>query len=88
MTMNLKTVAMLVSLGMATLAVPTAFAADGDGMVTFRKDMQTMANKDGMVSKREFMAMMEKKWNAMDHGNKGMLSVDEVMRIFADNKGQ
>ena len=63
-------------------------AADGDGMVTFRKDMQAMANKDGMVSKREFMAMMEKKWNAMDHGNKGMLSVDEVMRIFADNKGQ
>lgn len=85
--MNVKTVAMLVSLGMATLATPFAFAADGDGMVTFRKEVQTMA-KDGMISKREFMAMMEKKWDAMDKGGKGVLSVDDVMHIFADNKGQ
>jgi hypothetical protein len=86
--MNLKKTVMLVTLGMATLASPFAFAADGDGMVTFRKEMQTMANKDGMVSKKDFMAMMEKKWNAMDKGNKGMLSMSDIMRIFSDTKGQ
>ena len=85
--MNLRKTALLVTLGMATLAAPLAFAADGDGMGTFRKEMTTMANKDGMVSKKDFMAMMEKKWDAMDKG-KGMLPVADVMRIFSDTKGQ
>jgi hypothetical protein len=88
MSMIRKTVAMLMFLGMAGLAAPVALAADGDGMVTFRKEVQSMAHPDGMVRKSEFLAMMEKKWNAMDKGNKGMLSVEDVMRIFADNKGQ
>ena len=86
--MNLKKTAMLVTLGMAALSAPLAFAADGDGMQSFRKEMQTMADKDGMISKKDFMAMMEKKWNAMDKGNQGMLSMADVMRIFSDTKGQ
>ncbi len=86
--MNLKKMVMLATVAMTTVAAPIAFAADGDGMVTFRKEMQTMANKDGMVSKKDFMAMMEKKWNAMDKGNKGMLSMADIMHIFSDTKGQ
>ena len=86
--MNLKKTAMLVTLGMAALSAPLAFAADGDGMQSFRKEMTTMADKDGMVAKKDFMAMMEKKWNAMDKAGKGMLSVADVMRIFSDAKGQ
>ena len=86
--MKLKNTALMIALGLATMATPLAFAADGDGMATFRKEMQTMANKDGMISKKDFMAMMEKKWNAMDKGNKGMLSMADVMRIFSDSKGQ
>ena len=86
--MKLKKTALLIALGMATTAMPLAFAADGDGMQSFRKEMQTMANKEGMISKKDFMAMMEKKWNAMDKSNKGMLSMADVMRIFSDTKGQ
>jgi len=86
--MNLRKTAMLVTLGLATLSTPLAFAADGDGMQSFRREVQTMANKDGMVSKKEFLAMMEKKFDAMDAGRKGMLSVADVMRIFSDGKGQ
>lgn len=86
--MNLRKAAMLVTLGMATMATPLAFAADGDGMQSLRNEVQTMASKDGMVTKKEFMAMMEKKWNAMDKTGKGMLSAADVMRIFSDTKGQ
>ena len=82
-----KTV-LLLALGMATMSAPLAFAADGDAMQSFRTEVQTMANKDGMITKKEFMAMMEKKWNAMDKCNKGMLSAADVMRIFSDTKGQ
>jgi hypothetical protein len=86
--MNLKKTAMLVVMGMSALAAPIAFGADGDGMQSFQREVKTMANKDGMVSKKDFMAMMEKKWNAMDKGNKGMLSTADVMRIFSETKGQ
>ena len=86
--MNLRKTAMLVTLGVAALSAPLAFAADGDGMTAFRKEVQTMANKDGMVSKKDFMAMMEKKWDAMDKAGKGMLSTSDVMRIFSETKGQ
>ena len=86
--MNLKKTAMLVVMGMSALAAPVAFAADGDGMQSFQRDVKAMANKDGMVSKKDFMAMMEKKWDAMDKGKKGMLSMTDVMRIFSDTKGQ
>jgi len=86
--MNLKKTAMLVVMGMSALAAPIAFGADGDGMQSFQREVKTMANKDGMVSKKDFMAMMEKKWNAMDKSGKGMLSVADVMRIFSDSKGQ
>jgi hypothetical protein len=86
--MDLRKAAMLVTLGLATVTAPLAFAADGDGMLSFRNEVKTMSNKDGMVTKKEFMAMMEKKWAAMDKSGKGMLSVDDVMRIFSDSKGQ
>ena len=86
--MDLKKTAMLVVMGMSALAAPIAFGADGDGMQSFQREVKTMANKDGMVTKKDFMAMMEKKWNAMDKGNKGMLSTADVMRIFSDKTGQ
>ncbi len=85
--MDLKKTAMLAMMGVATMVAPVAFAADGDGMQSFQKEMGTMANKDGMIMKKDFMAMMEKKWNAMDKGKKGMLSMADVMRIFSDTKG-
>ena len=86
--MKLKQTAMLVTLGLAALSAPLAFAADGDGMQSFRRDVQTMASKDGMVTKKDFLAMMEKKFDAMDSARKGMLSVADIMRIFSDTKGQ
>ena len=83
----IKSLALGSLLSLAIIAGP-ASAADGDAMQSFQREMMTMANKDGMVSKKDFMAMMEKKWNAMDKGNKGMLSTADIMKIFSDSKGQ
>jgi hypothetical protein len=74
-------------LSLAAISAPV-FAADGDGMQSFMKEVSTMANKDGMVSKKDFMAMMEKKFDAMDKAKKGMLSTADIMRIFSDKTGQ
>ena len=82
--MNLKQGARALSfgamLGIAALSAP-AFAADGDMMAT-RAEMMKMANKDGMITKKDFLMMMEKKFDEMDKGKKGMLSIDDVMRIY------
>src|SRR5437588_4516663 len=90
-TMNLKqaTRAMTFSalLGIAALSSPV-FAADGDAMAT-RAEIMKMANKDGLISKKDFMTMMEKKFDEMDKARKGMLPVDDVMKIYGrSDKGQ
>ena len=82
-----KALALGTMLAIAAISTPV-LAADGDGMQSFFKEMTTMANKDGMVMKKDFMAMMEKKFDAMDKGKKGMLSMADIMRIFSDTKGQ
>jgi hypothetical protein len=82
-----KTLALGTMLSFAALSAPV-FAADGDAMQSFMKEVSTMANKDGMVSKKDFMAMMEKKFDAMDKGKKGMLSTADIMKIFSDKTGQ
>ncbi|MDQ6620421.1 MAG: hypothetical protein M3Z31_12140 [Pseudomonadota bacterium] len=88
--MNMKNTARALTvaamLGLASMST-AVFAADGDGMQSFATDMKKMANKDGMVTKKDFMAMMEKRWDAMDKQNKGMLSQADAMRIFRDNTG-
>jgi hypothetical protein len=82
-----KTLALCTMLSLAAISAPV-FAADGDAMQSFQRDVSTMANKDGMVSKKDFMAMMEKKFDTMDKGKKGMLSTADIMKIFSDKTGQ
>jgi hypothetical protein len=90
-TMNVKQISRTLAFGallcIAALSSPV-FAADGDAMAT-RAEIMKMANKDGMISKKDFMAMMEKKFDEMDKSKKGMLSTDDVMRIYGrSDKGQ
>jgi hypothetical protein len=79
----------LALISFATLVSATALPAlaDGDALPFTMKEVKSMANKDGMVTKSDYMKMMEKKFDAMDKSHKGMLSVDDVMRIFSDKTG-
>jgi hypothetical protein len=82
--MNLKQTATVLSfgamLGMAALSA-LAFTADGD-MMASPAEVTKMANKDGLITEKDFMMLMARKFDEMDKGKKGMLSVDEVMRIY------
>ena len=73
-------------LGIAALSAPVALAADTSdtGLTPFSVEMKKMSNKDGMITKKDFMAMMEKRFDAMDKARKGMISHADAMKIFAD----
>ena len=40
---------------------------------------------DGMVTKTEFIRLMEKRFDAMDKGKKGMLSAEEIAKLLDPN---
>ena len=87
--MNVKQT--LHALSLATLlsvaAVSGTAFADDQGEKWWQPMTKQMADKNGMVSKKDFMKMMEKKFDEMDKGKKGMLSTQDVMRIFNDKTG-
>jgi hypothetical protein len=70
-------------LAIAALSAPVALA-DDTGLSPFSMEMKKMANKDGMVTKKDFMAMMERRFDAMDKGKKGMIHHTEATKIFMD----
>ena len=70
-------------LAIAALSAPVALA-DDTGLSPFSMEMKKMANKDGMVTKKDFMAMMEKRFDAMDKAKKGMIHHTEAVKIFSD----
>ena len=94
--MNLTKSGLLLTLGMATFIAPlassSAYAAERRTVLaynieqSFMVDVKKMSDKDGMVSKKAFMDMMSKKFDAMDKGKKGMLSPEDIMRIFGPDK--
>jgi hypothetical protein len=85
MTMNqtVKGLSFGAMLAIAALSAPVALA-DDTGLSPFSMEVKKMANKDGMISKKDFMAMMEKRFDAMDKGKKGMISTADAMKIFSD----
>lgn len=95
--MNLTRTATLLMLGVATLAAPLASqAATTTPMTslhpynveqTFIVEVDKMADKNGMVSKKDFMKMMSKRFDTMDTGKQGMLTKEQLMRIFSDTTG-
>ena len=85
--MNLERTVKLMTFGMmlsiAALSAPMALA-DDTGLDPFSTHLARMTDKDGMVSKKDFMAMMEKRFDAMDKSKKGMISMTDAMKIFSD----
>jgi hypothetical protein len=85
MTMNrtMKALSFGAMLAIAALSAPVALA-DDTGLTPFSMEMKKMANKDGMISKKDFMAMMEKRFDMMDKSKKGMISMNDAMKLFSD----
>ena len=88
--MNIKHTGRALALGtMLSLAAisGSALADQTQAPRWVEPEAKMMADKNGMVSKKDFMKMMEKKFDEMDKGKKGMLSTQDVMRIFNDKTG-
>ncbi len=81
----------LALLSFASIVAATALPAFADDQSpyppSFATEAKMMANKDGMVSKKDYMKMMEKRFDAMDKNHKGMLSTEDIMKIFSDKNG-
>ena len=79
----IKAVTFGTMLGIAALSTSVALA-DETGMGPLSMEMKKMSNKEGMITKKNFMAMMERRFNAMDKAKKGMISTEDAMKIFRD----
>ena len=79
--------ALLSFAGLVTATATPAFADDQKQYPSLFQETKMMANKDGMVSKQDYMKMMEKRFDAMDKAKTGMLSTQDIMRIFNDKTG-
>ncbi len=71
----MKALSFAAMLGIAALSAQVALA-DDTGLSPLSSDLKKMSNKDGMISKKDFMAMMEKRFDAMDKAKKGMIHHD------------
>jgi hypothetical protein len=86
MTINqtVKALSFAAMLGIAALSAQVALAEGDTNLSPLSSDLRKMANKDGMVSKKDFMAMMEKRFDMMDKGKKGMITTADAMKVFSD----
>jgi hypothetical protein len=83
MKQTMKALSFGAMLGIAALSAQVALA-DDTGLSPFSQEMKKMTNKEGMITKKDFMAMMEKRFDAMDKARKGMISQTDAMKIFSD----
>ena len=74
----------------AMLALATAMSAalanppDEREVWEMLKKSSTM-RADGMVTKTDFIKLMEKRFDAMDKGKKGMLTAEEIAKLLDPN---
>lgn len=83
MKQTMKALSFAAMLGIAALSAQVALA-DDTGLSPLTTDLKKMSNKEGMITKKDFMAMMEKRFDAMDKGKKGMIHMTEATKIFSD----
>lgn len=83
MKQTVKALSFAAMLGIAALSAQVALA-DDTGLSPLTSDLKKMSNKEGMITKKDFMAMMEKRFDAMDKSKKGMIHMTEATKIFSD----
>ena len=70
----------------AQFAAAPAFAGPPDEREVIEMLKKSgMMRQDGMVTKADFVKMMEKRFDMMDKGKKGMLSAQDIAKILDPN---
>ena len=81
--MKLAKVAAMLALAMG-MSAALANPPDEREVWEMLKKSSTM-RADGMVMKADFIKLMEKRFDAMDKGKKGMLSAEEIAKLLDPN---
>ena len=84
----MKKTAMVLALamGLAGAQVGAAFANPPDEREVWEMlKKSSMLRPDGMVTKGDFVKLMEKRFDAMDKGRKGMLTPEEIAKLLDPN---
>ena len=81
--MKLAKVAAMLALAMG-MSAALANPPDEREVWEMLKKSSTM-RADGMVMKADFIKLMEKRFDAMDKGRKGMLSAEEIAKLLDPN---
>jgi len=70
----------------ANLGVSPAFAGPPDEREVYEMLKKSrMMRADGMVTRADFLKLMEKRFDAMDKSKKGMLSPQDITKLFDPN---
>ena len=81
--MKLAKIAAMLALAMG-MSAASASPPDEREVWEMLKKSSTM-RADGMVMKANFIKLMEKRFDAMDKGKKGMLSAEEIAKLLDPN---
>jgi len=81
--MKLAKIAAMLALAMA-MSAALASPPDEREVWEMLKKSSTM-RADGMVMKADFIKLMEKRFDAMDKGKKGMLTAEEIAKLLDPN---
>lgn len=75
--------ALAAALAGAQLGASTALAASiEEREIKALFERAGMMRSDGMVTRSDFLKLMEKRFDAMDKSRRGMLTTEELARIF------
>jgi hypothetical protein len=86
MTMKKTAMVLALAMGLAGAQVGAAFANPPDEREVWEMlKKSSMLRADGMVTKSDFVKLMEKRFDAMDKGSKGMLSPAEIAKLLDPN---
>jgi hypothetical protein len=84
----MKKTAMVLALamGLAGAQIGAAFGGPPDEREVWEMlKKSSMLRSDGMVTKSDFVKLMEKRFDSMDKGRKGMLTPAEIAKLLDPN---
>jgi len=80
------TLALAMGMAGAQFGASPAFAGPPDEREVWEMLKKSgMMRSDGMTTKADFVKLMEKRFDAMDKGRKGMLSAQDIAKLLDPN---
>ena len=80
--MKVRNTAAMLALAMGVTGFTSPALAADDRAVAEMLNRSDMVRPDGTVTKADFIKLMEKRFDAMDKGRRGVLSVRDIAKLM------